>query len=496
MNYGRYQIIKEVGRGSMGIVYQARDPNIDRLVAVKVLRHDRITTDSFVKRFLKEAKVIGRLSHPHIVTIHDVGEDQGTVYIAMEFLEGISLSEIIQDRCLDAKEVIDLGTQIAETLDYAHRKGVIHRDIKPSNIVVEPDGQIKITDFGIARIEDSSATLQTQAGAIMGTPAYMSPEQVLGHSVDGRSDLFSLGVILYELSTGRRPFGGDGKNLATVFNEIIQITPPEPTAVKSNTLIPEELSSLIMKTLEKEPAKRFQTGKELQEMLKNCLNGDKLVSVKKTNIRSNLKYLTLFTVILAVLIAAGGIYFYAGHFEISAVKQPAKLPRKPVISKPVQPSLPSDTRVITGKKTDLEIPAVKPVPTPPVAPPEHRIEKKAENPEKKLPIANSTPVSLPVAIDQAQSKKEAQPKTKEQMPLPVDSRTMPKFAFLKVRTTPKGARVYINDTLKGKTPLTIKLDLGKYRVRLTRAGYRDIESQIKLEKMTEYPLQEKLKRIE
>ena len=269
----------------MGIVYQARDPNIDRLVAVKVLRHDRITTDSFVKRFLKEAKVIGRLSHPHIVTIHDVGEDQGTVYIAMEFLEGISLSEIIQDRCLDAKEVIDLGTQIAETLDYAHRKGVIHRDIKPSNIVVEPDGQIKITDFGIARIEDSSATLQTQAGAIMGTPAYMSPEQVLGHSVDGRSDLFSLGVILYELSTGRRPFGGDGKNLATVFNEIIQITPPEPTAVKSNTLIPEELSSLIMKTLEKEPAKRFQTGKELQEMLKNCLNGDKLVSVKKTNIR-------------------------------------------------------------------------------------------------------------------------------------------------------------------------------------------------------------------
>jgi serine/threonine-protein kinase len=220
MNYGRYQIIKEVGRGSMGIVYQARDPNIDRLVAVKVLRHDRITTDSFVKRFLKEAKVIGRLSHPHIVTIHDVGEDQGTVYIAMEFLEGISLSEIIQDRCLDAKEVIDFGTQIAETLDYAHRKGVIHRDIKPSNIVAEPDGQIKITDFGIARIEDSSATLQTQAGAIMGTPAYMSPEQVLGHSVDGRSDLFSLGVILYELSTGRRPFGGDGKNLATVLTKL------------------------------------------------------------------------------------------------------------------------------------------------------------------------------------------------------------------------------------------------------------------------------------
>ena len=481
----------------MGIVYQARDPNIDRLVAVKVLRHDRITTDSFVKRFLKEAKVIGRLSHPHIVTIHDVGEDQGTVYIAMEFLEGISLSDIIQDRRLDAKEVIKFGTQIAETLDYAHRKGVIHRDIKPSNIVVQPDGQIKITDFGIARIEDSSATLQTQAGAIMGTPAYMSPEQVLGHSVDGRSDLFSLGVILYELSTGRRPFGGDGKNLATVFNEIIQITPPEPASAKSKTLIPVELSSLIMKTLEKEPAKRLQTGRELKEALKNCLKGEKLVAVQKTNTRrSNPKYLIPFAVTLAVLTAAGGIYYYSRYLEISAVKQPVKPDKTVSVPKPIPPSLPSDTRLMTRKKTDRELPIAKQISAPPVAPIEQRIDKKAESSERKLPKANDTPVPLPAAIEQPQNKKEALLKTREQMPLPVDSRPMPKFAFLKVHSTPKGARVYINDTLKGKTPLTLKLDLGKYRVRLSRAGYRDIESQIKLEKMTEYPIKEKLKRIE
>ncbi|RNC67862.1 MAG: serine/threonine protein kinase [Desulfuromonadales bacterium] len=193
MNYGRYQIVKEVGRGSMGVVYEARDPNIDRVVALKVLRQDRITSETFVKRFLKEAKVVGRLSHPRIVTIYDVGEDQGTIYIAMEFLEGVPLSDLIRDKKLNADEVVELGTQIAATLEYAHQKGVIHRDVKPSNIVVRPDGQIKITDFGIAHIEDPSATLQTQAGEIMGTPAYMSPEQVQGHPVDCRSDLFSLG---------------------------------------------------------------------------------------------------------------------------------------------------------------------------------------------------------------------------------------------------------------------------------------------------------------
>ena len=497
MNYGRYQIIKEVGRGAMGIVYQARDPNIDRIVAVKVLRHDRITADSFVKRFLKEAKVIGRLSHPHIVTIHDVGEDQGTVYIAMEFLEGISLSEIIQDRRLEAKEVIEFGTQIAETLDYAHRKGVIHRDIKPSNIVVQPDGQIKITDFGIARIEDSSATLQTQAGAIMGTPAYMSPEQVLGHSVDGRADLFSLGVILYELSTGRRPFGGDGKNLATVFNEIIQMTPPEPASAKSNTLIPKKLSSLIMKTLEKEPAKRPQTGRELQEALKYCLNEGKPAAVQKIKTRRRIpKYLIPFTVIPVVLAAVGGIYNYSRYFEISAVKQPVKQAKILSMPKPMPPSLPSDSRLMTGKKTDRELPAAEHMAAPPVVPPEQRIDMKAESLERVLFKVSNIPMPLPVELEQLSNKKEALIKTGEQIPLSVETRPMPRFAFLEVHTSPKGARVYIDDTLKGKTPLTLKLDLGKYRVRLSRAGYRDIESQVKLDKMTEYPLKEKLKRIE
>lgn len=211
MNYGRYQILKEVGHGSMGVVYQAHDPQIDRLVALKVLRRDRITGESYVKRFLKEARVIGRLSHPNIVTVYDVGQVREDIYIAMEFIEGSPLNEFVRESGLLLEKIIELGIQAAETLDYAHQKGVVHRDIKPSNIILQPHGIIKITDFGIAHLEDSSETLQTLEGEIMGTPAYMSPEQVLGKSVDGRTDIFSLGTVLYELATGRRPFGGKVK---------------------------------------------------------------------------------------------------------------------------------------------------------------------------------------------------------------------------------------------------------------------------------------------
>ena len=271
MNYGRYQITKEVGRGSMGIVYAAQDPQIGRTVALKVLRQDRASDESLVKRFLREARAIGRLSHPHIVTIYDAGEDQGNVYIAMEFVEGTPLNEIIRERAFTPEETVDIGRQVAETLNYAHGKGVVHRDIKPSNIILQSNNQIKITDFGIARIEDSTATLQTQTGEIMGTPAYMSPEQVLGKPVDRCTDIFSLGVVLYELSTGKRPFGGPGKTLATVFNEIMQESPREPASASESGSVPAGLSTVIMKCLAKSPQERYQTGRELADALKDAL---------------------------------------------------------------------------------------------------------------------------------------------------------------------------------------------------------------------------------
>jgi serine/threonine-protein kinase len=167
MNYGRYQIVKELGKGSMGIVYQAHDPQIDRPVALKVLRSDLVTSEEFVQRFLKEARAIGRLSHPNIVMIHDVGRDHGTIYIAMEFVAGDRLDKLMEEKELTEKEIIDLGIEAAKILDYAHQSGIVHRDIKPSNIMLGTDSQLKITDFGIAHIEDPSAPQLTQAGACL-----------------------------------------------------------------------------------------------------------------------------------------------------------------------------------------------------------------------------------------------------------------------------------------------------------------------------------------
>jgi serine/threonine protein kinase len=263
MKYGRYEIIKELGRGSMGMVYLAHDPNINREVALKILRPDRVESADFVQRFLKEARAIGRLAHTNIVTVYDVGVDQKTVFIAMELLRGAPLNVHARNKALSIDEITELGIEIASSLDYAHGKGIVHRDIKPPNIMITEDGHVKITDFGIAHIDDIEATQQTQAGEILGTPNYMSPEQVLGKKVDGRSDLFSLGVILYELVSGAKPFKGE--NLGSIFNAITTTVPVKLADLKPDT--PQALSDIIMKSLSKDPALRYQTGKEMADAL-------------------------------------------------------------------------------------------------------------------------------------------------------------------------------------------------------------------------------------
>ncbi len=268
MKYGRYRIVKELGRGAMGVVYQAHDPRIDRHIALKVLRQDHVATEDFMLRFIKEAKAIGRLSHPNIVTVYDVGQDHGTIFIAMELLEGIPLNEMITEDKLSFEKILLLAAQIAGALHYAHQRGIIHRDIKPTNILVTEEDQVKITDFGVARFEDPSVSHQTQAGTIIGTPSYMSAEQVLGKNIDRRTDLYSLGVILYELCTGHMPFKGN--NISAVFMAITREIPVE--AVKQNASIPSPLSNLIMKSLSRKPEKRFQTGQEMQEALIQCLH--------------------------------------------------------------------------------------------------------------------------------------------------------------------------------------------------------------------------------
>jgi serine/threonine protein kinase len=268
MKYGRYEIVKELGRGTMGVVYQAHDPQIDRMVALKVLRPDRVVSQDFVLRFLREAKAIGRISHANIVTVYDVGQDHGTIYIAMEFLEGRPLNEVIKGRTLPVADVVEMCTQVASALGYAHSRGITHRDIKPSNIILTPDNRIKLTDFGIARIEDPDAAQQTQAGDILGTPVYMAPEQVMGQKADGRTDLYALGVIAYEMLTGNRPFGGG--NIAAIFRSITHEPPEDP--MKTGSFDNRRLAELILKSLSKDPADRFQTGEAMAVALNRCLD--------------------------------------------------------------------------------------------------------------------------------------------------------------------------------------------------------------------------------
>src|SRR5438309_8213470 len=260
---GRYEVVSELGKGAMGIVYLARDPVIGRMVAIKTIRvnagSDEEDTQEFRERFVREAQTAGILSHPNIVTIHDIGEDTDsrTSFIAMEYIEGRNLKSLmVEKNRFSWDEVADLIAQIGEALDYAHRKGIIHRDVKPANIILTTDGKVKITDFGIAKVASSNLTT---TGQFLGTPNYMSPEQVSGAPVDGRSDIFSLGVVLYELLTGRKPFQGD--NLTAISYKIVHedFTPP----AEFSTDIPPEFNPIVARAMAKDPWNRYQRGKDM-----------------------------------------------------------------------------------------------------------------------------------------------------------------------------------------------------------------------------------------
>lgn len=262
---GRYEILDTLGRGAMGVVYLARDPLIDRRVALKTLRID-LDTDmaaEFRERFLREAQAAGRLNHPGIVTIHDVGEDRegGILYIAMEYIEGRDLKQILASgHRFRPSEAARIVADIATALDYAHQMGVVHRDVKPANIILTRTGSARIADFGIARLESSNLTVD---GQFIGTPNFMSPEQILGRPVDRRSDLFSLGVVLFTLLTGKRPFTGDSMHEVT--RKIVEQACPIPSLVDPE--LPAAFNPIVVKCLDKEPSRRFQTGAELAVVL-------------------------------------------------------------------------------------------------------------------------------------------------------------------------------------------------------------------------------------
>jgi serine/threonine-protein kinase len=263
---GKFQIRRELGKGAMGVVYEGHDPMIDRIVALKTIRAENLQGEDAqeqLARFRREAQAAGRLTHPNIVGIYDFGEDAGTYFIAMEFVKGRELQSYLEaNERFAMHDIVRIMGQLLEALDYSHRHGVVHRDIKPSNIIILADGTAKVADFGIARVESSNLT---QAGMVLGTPSYMSPEQFMGQTVDGRSDLFSAGVILYQLLTGEKPFTG---SVTTIMHKVLQEEPLPPS--KLNVQVPRAFDAVIRKVLAKRPDERYQTAREFLDAIRQA----------------------------------------------------------------------------------------------------------------------------------------------------------------------------------------------------------------------------------
>ena len=266
---GKYTIRRELGKGAMGVVYEGFDPSIERIVALKTVRADQLGGEDapeILARFRREAQAAGRLTHPNVVAVYELSEDAGTTFIAMEFVKGRSLKEYLEQHTrFTTPQLARIMTELLAALDYSHRNGVVHRDIKPANVMILEDGTVKVADFGIARIEQSNLT---QTGMILGTPSYMSPEQFMGQTVDGRSDLFSAGVILYELLTGEKPFSGSA---TTIMHKVLQEEPLPPSTL--NVQVPRPFDGVVKRALAKRPDERFQTAREFAGAIKAAVEG-------------------------------------------------------------------------------------------------------------------------------------------------------------------------------------------------------------------------------
>jgi predicted Ser/Thr protein kinase len=482
---GRYEITGELGRGAMGVVYKAMDPTIGRTVALKTMRLDvhGLDAQEMVRRFQNEARAAGVLNHPNIVTIYDAGEHEGIFYIAMEFIEGTTLHELLAEkRVLPTEEVVGIARQICRGLDYAHSNGIVHRDVKPANIMITANGTVKIMDFGIAK----SGGQVTNTGQVLGTPNYMAPEQVKGRPLDGRSDLFSLGVILYEMLTGEKPFVG--QNVTTIIYKIVNETPITPRDL--DVTVHPGLSAIVTKALAKAPDDRYQTGADLVRDLEHyklagAVRGGPATAAGAAPAQPPEK-----TLVLPVRVVSGSTARVSGAAAAAAATAPAKGPvpvRRPA------------TAIISSKRGMLfaVISIVLVLGSAMGGYAYHRTQvkmrqlaeeakaKEAQRLAERQPIAIAIPAPTPekevIAPDTVKfisGKKGAQPAPQKQ-PAPVKATSSPNKVFvqqseLKLLSRPDGAKVEIDGWSEPNwvTPFTAShLAAGNHTIVFTKAGY-------------------------
>lgn len=476
---GRYTILSELGRGAMGVVYRAYDPNIGREVALKTIRLDQ-QDPQMVERFRREAHTAGTLSHPNIVTIFDAGEDNGVFYIAMELLEGQTLHQLIEHGPLPVELAISIAEQIGEALDYAHARPIVHRDIKPANIMVS-QGRVKVMDFGLAKIASSRLTT---TGLVAGTPAYMSPEQAKGAAVDGRSDIFSLGTILYEMLTGVMPF--QGEHLTAVVFKVVSEEPLPPTSV--NASLHPGLNRVVLKAMAKDPAHRYQTCGDLIADLRNyaalesaAFGKGQPVQVQPSKRSAEVAAPPSVPVgprwKRAVVVLAGAVLVVLGAGLYLQLRQSPESPTTPPAVQPVAPSVPAPPPAVSAPAAPA-----RPTPSQPAAPAAPGNQVRSQTVPAPIPRAPAPPPpepSRPTAETAPRQPARSLPSEPTPSPpqLPASPPASGAVGRVVIHTQPEGARVLVNgEETRYRTPVNFALPAGKQRITVERPGY-DSESE-------------------
>jgi len=505
-NIGRYRIIGELGRGAMGVVYKAQDPAIGRMIAVKSIRLGELTEESererLRERLFREAQSAGILSHPGIVTIYDIAEEGGLAYIFMELVNGPPLDKMLKAQQTPDKEtLLSILRQVAAALDYAHKKGIVHRDIKPANIMVHEDGTAKVTDFGVAKIVSQQ---MTQAGTIMGTPSYMSPEQVQGGNISGRADQFSLAVIAYEVLTGEKPFIAD--YLPTLLFKIVREEPAPPQRV--NGTLSADVETVMRRALAKNPADRYDNCVDFVNALSVACNacgdwvplprgvshnmptagsgdgvGGTLAATVAENLAETIAAPRTVTPPTAAVkrVLPPTEEMRLPKFEPAPPRQPAPedLPAIPPAATPLTEAEPPAAARHTGRNVIIGVLAAgwvavaifllwpKSQPAAPTAPLVVDSAVPAPDPAPAQPIVEPAPAVQAAPAPVAAAAKPASPKAP---PGPTE-------ASFELTTTPAGAEATFdgNADLKCTTPCNLNLAMGRHTLLLKNAGYRETQ---------------------